>query len=121
MDQNPFESSAIFGGEQTPPPAKKNGYAIASLVLGIVSLVSTCCCSCILPVTAILSIVFAAISKKNEPMSGMAKGGMICSIIALALLAISVIALLLNPAYVTEFERAFREGFEAGYSSTLPY
>ena len=115
MDQNPFESSAMFGGEQTPPPAKSNGYAIASLVLGIVSLLSVCCCSCILPVTAILGIVFAAVSKKGEGMSGMAKGGMICSIVALALLALSVVAVLLNPAYVADLEQAFRQGFEAGY------
>ena len=119
MDQNPFESSAIFGGEQTPPPAKRNGYAIASLVLGIVSLVSSCCCSCILPVTAILSIVFAAVSKKGEPMCGMAIGGMVCSIVALVLLVISVVLLLLNPAYVAEFEESFRQGFEAGYGAMI--
>ena len=115
MDQNPFESSAVFGGEQVPPSAKTNGFAVASLVLGIVSLLSVCCCSCILPVTAILSIVFAAVSKKGEPMNGMAIGGLVCSIVALVLLVVSVVALLLDPSFMAAFEESFRQGFEAAY------
>lgn len=123
MDQKPFEQNTEYNASEaqasTPiaAPAPKNGFAIASLVLGIVSLLSSCCFSCLIPVTAILSIVFAVVSKKGNPMSGMALGGMICSIISLLLLAFSFAFLLLNPDIVAELEQAFMEGLEAGMGS----
>ncbi len=66
-----------------PPKAEPNGYAIASLILGIVSLI-LCCCSCISIVTSILAIVFAVLSRQGQPMRGNAMGGMICGIVGLA-------------------------------------
>lgn len=65
-----------------PPKAEPNGYAIASLILGIVSLV-LCCCSCISIVTSILAIVFAVLSRQGQPMRGNAIGGLICGIVSL--------------------------------------
>ena len=126
MNQMPLEqntqnsASGAPSFSPVPPPAKQNGFAIASLVLGIVSLLCSCCCSCILPVTAVLSIVFAVVSKKGKPMSGMALGGLICSIVSLVILAISIVVLLLNPAFVAEFEQAYMEALEAGMSD-YPY
>ena len=63
-----------FEGSPMPPKPEKpeknrDGYATASLVLGIVALVLSCpCCCCLYPVAgicAILAIVFSAISLKR--------------------------------------------------------
>lgn len=120
MDQKPFEPNTEYHASEaqasTPiaAPAPNNGFAIASLVLGIVSLLCSCCCNCLIPVTATLSIIFAIVSKKGNPMNGMALAGMICSIVSFVLLAFSFAFLMLNPDYVAEFEKAFMEGLEAG-------
>ena len=69
---------------------QSNGLAIASMVLGIVSLILTC----ILPYVswAIVGIVLAAIAKKKAK-SGMATAGLVCSIIALAVWVVVIILL----------------------------
>ena len=87
FESNPYNSFA-------PQEKKsKNGFAVASLVLGILSLV-TCCCCCgealgmiLMGVTAILAIVFAFLSKKeNGKLSGMAIAGMVLGILAIVIL-----------------------------------
>jgi len=70
-----------------------NGKAIASLVLGIVGLV------CVFfgygaligIILSIIGIVLGTSAKKVQP-SGMATAGIVCSIVALALCAVSFIA-----------------------------
>ena len=117
MNQQPFEQNSQYGAQASASiqqPAKTNGFTVASLVLGIISILCVCCCSCLFPVTAVLSIVFAVVSKKGERMKGMALGGMVCSIIALVILVFSVVFLMLNPDIVAELEQAFMEGLEAG-------
>ena len=57
-----------------------NGFAIASLVLGIISIPFG-----VLIIPSILGIVFAVISKKGNLMCGIAKAGLVCSVIGLAL------------------------------------
>ena len=65
-----FETNP-YGGF-APQPKKKNGFSIASLVLGIVSLVGCCCCcgeilgTIVMGVAAVLAIVFAFLSKKEN-------------------------------------------------------
>lgn len=76
------------------PPAEKNGKAIASLVLGIVGLV------CIFfgygallgVICAIVGIILGTAAKKEDPNNGMAKTGVILSIVALALCVITFLA-----------------------------
>ncbi len=80
---------------------KKNGYAIASLVLGIVSLVSCCCCCgealglILMGVSAVLAIVFAFLSKKdnNGKMDGKAIAGLVLGIIAVVILICLLVAI----------------------------
>ena len=75
-------------------PAQKNGKAVASLVLGIVSAI------CIFfgygaligIVCAIVGIVLGTNAKKEEPENGMAKAGVILSIVSLALCIVTFIA-----------------------------
>ena len=77
---------------------KRNGgkWAVASLVLGILSLVFICCLSCLLyvaPVAAILAIVFAIVAKvKNGgKMPGKAIAGLVLGIIALVIFLVLII------------------------------
>lgn len=73
---------------------QSNGLAIASMVLGIVSIILMC-----IPgicygawVFAIVGIVLAAVAKKKAK-SGMATAGLVCSIIALALWVVFIIGI----------------------------
>ncbi len=60
--------------------------AIASLVLGIISLVLSFCGLGIISVfTAIVGIVLGTLGRKDPEKKGMATAGLICSIIALVL------------------------------------
>ena len=73
----------------------QSNLGVASMILGIVSIVLMC-----IPyigyasiVVAIIGIVLAAKAKKEGP-SGMATAGLVCSIIALALWVIMIIAVI---------------------------
>ena len=55
------------------PPKPKNGFATASLVVGIFALLSLCCFA--FPLSIIMgvgAVIFAVISKKGQPMYGTA-------------------------------------------------
>ena len=90
FQQQPYAPQQPFN-PQTPPPASK-GMAIASMVLGIVSLV--------IPffgtVTAIVGLILGALSmkklKESGASTGMAVAGIVCSIIALAISVICIFA-----------------------------
>ncbi len=96
-----FETNP-YGGFNPVEKKKKNGYAIASLVLGIVSIVSCCCCcgevlgTVLMGIAAVLAIVFAFLSKKNNDgkMNGMAIAGLVLGIVALVMLVLFLVAIL---------------------------
>ena len=88
-----------FEGSPMPPkPEKKksDGYATASLVLGIVALVLSCpCCCCLYPIAgicAVLAIVFSAISLKRNGSNGKAIAGLVLGIVALLIVILVIIA-----------------------------
>ena len=96
-----FQSNPQSGFE---PAQKKpqNGYAIASLVLGIVSVLCCCCCCfaniiglILMGVSAVLAIVFAFLSKKNTngKMDGKAIAGLVLGIVAIVVLLLFLAAL----------------------------
>ena len=67
-------------------PRESNNYAVASLILGIISVVLCCCCPPAIIVTGALAIVFAIIARKKEGrMNGQAIGGLVCGIVSLVL------------------------------------
>ena len=77
------------------------GLGIASMVLGIVSLLLSCCASTwwLTLLAAVLSIVFGILSiQKNSGGKGMAIAGIICSIISLV---IGIIVLIVGAALIT--------------------
>lgn len=74
---------------------QSNGLAIASMVLGIVSIILMCFPTIFCYgtwVLAIVGIVLAAVAKKKAK-SGMATAGLVCSIIALALWVVYIIGI----------------------------
>lgn len=92
---NEFNFASNPYGDFEPTKKKpQNNYAIASLVLGILSVV-TCCCCCVetlglilTGVSAVLAIVFAFLSKKNTDgkMDGKAIAGLILGIVGIVML-----------------------------------
>lgn len=65
-------------------PNKNHSMSIASMIMGILSLV-TFCCSWLAIVVGILGIIFAIISKDGKHLDGQAKAGLILSIIGVSL------------------------------------
>lgn len=91
-----FQSSNQYSGQQmngqfyqgqgaAPQQKEQKGFAIAGMVLGIISLV--CCCSPFLGViTGILGLIFSIIVLvQKRPGRGMAIAGIICAAIGLIL------------------------------------
>jgi hypothetical protein len=78
-----------------PPPVVSNGLAVASLVLGIIAIVSfvTIVIPCL---CGVLAIVFGAIgwSRANHgaPSKGIAIAGFVCGIAGIALMILFVVA-----------------------------
>ncbi len=62
------------------------GFAIASLVLGLVSFL------CFPIITGVLGIIFGSVAKKKGSRSGMATAGIVCGIIGLVLWVIMLMA-----------------------------
>ena len=78
------------GPEMTPK--KTPGMAIASLVLGIVSIVTGCCIYYLSIPCAILAIVFGVIVlRKNEGGRGMCIAGIICGAVGILLSILLII------------------------------
>ena len=72
----------------------KHGFAVASLVLGIVSVV-LCCCTWVGIVCGIVGLVLSILARKAGNTETICKAGLILSIIGLAL---SIILLILSLA-----------------------
>ena len=81
----------------SPPKKTGNGMSIASLVMGILSLVC-CCCGYVGISLGALGIIFALLSRQDEPMNTQAKVGLILACVGIALKVISIILLLVMNA-----------------------
>lgn len=73
-----------FNNPNNNTPNPSNGFAIASLVLGIVSIPLACCYGFGI-ITAIIGIIMGIVSKKHNgrKMPGMAVAGIICSVLGI--------------------------------------
>ena len=98
---NEFNFQSNYSGFEPAQKKPQNGYAIASLVLGIVSVLCCCCCCFVdilglilMGVAAILAIVFAFLSKKNTngKMDGKAIAGLVLGIVAIVMLLLFLAA-----------------------------
>lgn len=102
-----YDQSAV-----PPPPSEGNapsGFASASLVLGILSLVLGCCCYVSIPLGG-LGILFAILSKKTAVMEGRARAGLGLSIAGLVLsILLTIIALFSFVTYSTRTGMSMEE------------
>ena len=73
-------------------PQKQSSMALASLIMGIIGIVTSCCCYSGM-IFGSLGILFSLLSKMGDTMEGYAKAGLITSIIALFLAAMAMIFL----------------------------
>ena len=76
---------------QQPPQKKQNNMALASLIMGIIGIVTACSCYGGF-IFGSLGIVFALLSKTEDHYEGNAKAGLITSIIAMVLAMFAIIA-----------------------------
>ncbi|MBR0512244.1 MAG: DUF4190 domain-containing protein [Ruminococcus sp.] len=91
-NQNDYQNNGQVNADQYAQPAfdpysnsmdqtpKSNGMAIASLVLGIISIV-ICCTTWPGGILGILSVIFGAVSIKKNGKNGLAVAGLVCGII----------------------------------------
>ena len=68
----------------------KHGYAVASLVLGILSIVF-CCCWYLGLILGVVGLVLAIVAKKNGNEESICKAGLVLSIIGVAISAVFMI------------------------------
>ena len=89
--QTSYQDQAGGQNQYQKQSEEKNGMAITSLVMGILSLV-TCCCGWIALVLGILGIIFAILSRGGDSMCSQAKAGLILSIIGVSIAILVIIA-----------------------------
>ena len=87
MDQDNQINLDDLSTYQQPLKNKQNNMALASLIMGIIGIVTSCCCFGGL-IFGSLGIVFALLSKTQERFEGNAVAGLITSIIGLVFTAI---------------------------------
>ena len=80
-----YEQEPLY--ENPPKPPRASGMATASLVMGILSIVFTCCC-CGGFIFGSLAIIFSLLSRVDHTMEGRAKAGLITGIVGMVLTAI---------------------------------
>ena len=83
---NPYGNPYGMPDPNMKPAQPYQGYAIASLVLGILSFF------CFGIISGALAIAFASIAKNNGNKSGMATAGLVCGIVGLVLTVIGLFA-----------------------------
>ncbi len=89
--QNQTQYQAHYQTEYQSQGNNQSGMSVASLVMGILSLVA-CCCGWVGIVLGVLGIVFALMSRNDrQPMNGQAKAGLIMSCVGIGLNIICII------------------------------
>ncbi|MBC7958616.1 MAG: DUF4190 domain-containing protein [Vallitaleaceae bacterium] len=113
----------VYGQETTGPiQPQKKGFGIASLVLGITSIVPGCCCSYIGIVLGILAVVFAILflnaNKGQLVGKGMAMAGLILGIVGVLVCTVLLIIGIANVAsgdyenFVQDFVNSIEDSVE---------
>lgn len=95
---NPYQNNNYNGYYQ---PDDSRGFGIASMVLGIISLL--CFCSFLNLAPAILAIIFGVISLSRRRSNAFAIAGIVCAAISLVLLVVTVVLFVGNSDLVNAF------------------
>ena len=116
VNNNQFNGGNSFHYTPQPnvnEPDPGHGMAIASLVLGIVSILS-CCCVYLSVVAGVVGVVLAILSKnksKNNKFEGLAIAGLICSIIGVVI-SVGYIIYVLVVMKTPEFQNMYQQILE---------
>ena len=87
----------VYQTTEDPPPSPLNGLAIASMVLGIVSLVLTCmCCGMISWLPSLIGLILGIVARAKGNRSGMGVAGIVLNSIALLFAFIMVVLLFIG-------------------------
>ena len=104
------EKQPIYSDESFAPQNESYGFAIASMVLGIVALLFSC--TCINIPLAVLSVIFGVVHlTKKSVHNGMAVAGFVTSGISIAFLVIAMISLLMFSNDVVSDPSGFTDDF----------
>lgn len=90
LKDNVTEGNYGTGNFQDVPPQGGKGMAIASMILGIVSIVTSCIWYLGIP-CAIVGLILGILHNKKNEKSGMATAGIVCSIISLVLVILILV------------------------------
>lgn len=119
MDNNnniSFEDLTGTSPRPQAPQKQTNGFAIASMVLGIIS-VLCCCIGYISIILGILAIVFFAIDRKtNGKSNGMAIAGLILGIFGILMGVLAIVSSI--SGFMNEYESIYSSVFESLYGET---
>lgn len=112
-------AQGVSGGQVAYQP-QNQGFGIASMIIGILSLVFFC--SCINIPLAIISIVFGIVQlSKQGSKRWMAVTGIVTSVASLILFVVFIIAIILSPdfqdAFWDSYNRNMQQNFGDDYSS----
>lgn len=84
MDNNNFQQPVYQQPMMPQEPPKSVGLAVASMVLGILSLLLACCVPYLPVLMGLLAVILGAVSlAKKLGGTGMAVAGLVCGIISL--------------------------------------
>ena len=107
---HPQHTQTIYSDESFAPQNESYGFAVASMVLGIVALLFSC--TCINIPLAVLSVIFGVVHlTKKSVHNGMAVAGFVTSGISIAFLVIAMISLLMFSNDVVSDPSGFTDDF----------
>lgn len=91
MEENQKEIEVVNNVNTTE---EKKGKSVAAMVLGIVSVVGLCVNSWVSLICGIIGLILGIQGKKTENAQGMAKAGIILSVIALVITILCIVFLI---------------------------
>lgn len=102
--------------QQEPYQAASQGFGIASMIMGIISLVL--CCSCINIPLAVTAIIFGILQlAKSGTAKGAAITGIVTSALSIVIFFISLISMLVSTDFKQDFEKGFENGLQDYYNN----
>ena len=119
--ENPYQQTSPY---QEPYQPISQGFGIASMILGIISLVLFC--SCVNLILAVISIIFGIIQLSTpESKKGMAIAGLITSGLSILLFLIAMVAFIVSADFQNGFEQGLQDSLnnlpnQNYYESDLP-
>ena len=102
--------------ENLQPRNSSDGLAVASMVLGICSIVLSCCFGIgqLLAVIGIILGIVALLGKTQK--KGVSIAGIVMSGVTALLAILTIFFVMANPQAVDDFARGFEDGFNRGYN-----